>query len=111
MNKLLSIVFTMLFIQSLCAQSGKKPQVINLNLAESFSRQQEVSLSRFVEKVTFIPLKSNPKALISDYSQFEVADEFIIVKSFIGGVYHIWLFDRKSGKFLREIGKYGKRTW
>ena len=65
MKIFLSIVFTILFIQSLSAQSGNKSKVKILNLAESFSRQQEVPLSRFVDKITYVPLETNPEALIS----------------------------------------------
>lgn len=108
MKSLIFIVFSILFIQSLCAQSGNKSKVTILNLAESFSKQQEVSLSKFVDKITYIPLETNPEALIPEFGHFEVTEEFVIAKTGDRGKFRILLFDRKTGKFIRQIGKQGR---
>ena len=108
MKIFISILFHILFIQSLCAQGGNKLQMTVLNLAESFSRQKEVPLSQFVDKISYIPLETNPEALIPEVSYYEVTDEFVIVKTSARGIQHILLFDRNTGKFIREIGKQGR---
>lgn len=109
MKSFMIIVFTILFIQSPCVQSGNKSKMVVLNLAESFSKQQEVFLSRFVNKISYVPLETNRELLISGHARFEVTDEFIIVKNDeVGGKYQILLFDRNTGKFIREIGKQGR---
>ena len=59
MKLLTYILLFILSAQYLLSQSENKSQLITLNLAESFSRQQEVPLSRFVDKITYIPLESD----------------------------------------------------
>jgi len=109
MKKSLFPFFALLFIVTLSSQRGDKPQLTNLNLPEAFSQQSEVPLSRFIDKISYIPLETNPEVVISGTAHIEVADEFVIVRQ--GGnnqKYQILLFDRNSGKFLREIGKHGR---
>jgi hypothetical protein len=108
MKPLTFIIFIILLIPALSAQNGNKSQVINLNLAKAFSEQQEIALSRFVDIITYLPLETHPEALISEGAHYEVTGEFVIVKTTSGGIRHILLFDRNSGKFLREIGKQGR---
>lgn len=106
MKTVVLIAFILLIIPTLSGQDGNKSKVTVLNLEEAFSRQQEVPLSRFVDKITYIPLENNPKALIGDVLvNYEVTDEYIIVKN---GTQQLLLFSRKTGEFIREIGKQGR---
>jgi hypothetical protein len=103
------IVFLIMLIPILSSQSGNKSKLTCLNLAESFSKQQEVPLSRFVDKIDYIPLEINPEALISEYASFEVTHDFIFVRQFgVNGKPQILSFDRNTGKFIREIGVQGR---
>lgn len=102
------IIFNILLIQSLSAQTGNKSKLIILNLAEAFSRQQEVPLSRFVNKITYVPLETKQESLISSSPNIEVSDDFVIVKNGGQSKNQILLFDRNTGKFIREIGKQGR---
>jgi hypothetical protein len=102
------VLFIILFIQASSAQNGNKPQFVNLDLAKAFAKQQEVQLSRFVDKVTYLPLETHQEALIPENARYELTDDFVIVKTSAGGIYRILLFDRNSGKFIREIGKQGR---
>jgi hypothetical protein len=78
-------------------------------LYESFSRLKEVPLSRFIDKITFIPLENNPQALISDIVvNYEVTNEYVIVKQSTTGKHQILLFSRETGRFIREIGTQGR---
>jgi hypothetical protein len=108
MKSLTFVLFIILFIQASSAQNGNKPQFVNLDLAKAFAEQQEVPLSRFVAKITYLPLETHPEALIPENARYELTDDFVIVKTSSGGKYHILLFDRNSGKFVREIGKQGR---
>lgn len=108
MKPLTFVLFIILFIQASSAQDGKKTQVINLDLAKAFANQQEVPLSRFIDKITYLPLETLQEALIPENARYELTDDFVIVKTSAGGIYRILLFDRNSGKFIREIGKQGR---
>ena len=108
MKSIMCIIFTILFIQTLSGQDGNKSNFAVLNLTESFSRQQEVPLSRFVEKIAFIPLETNPQAMSGILVDYEVTNEYIIVRQTTHGIGQILLFNRNTGKFIREIGKQGR---
>lgn len=103
------ILLSILFIQTLSGQGGNKSKVTVLNLEESFSRQQDVPLSRFVDKITYIPLENNPQAMLGGLVYYEVTDEYVIVRQTrYDRTNQILLFDRNTGKFMREIGKNGR---
>lgn len=109
MKTSLSIGLFLLIIPTLFAQGGIKSNLTVINLAESFSRQQEVPLSRFVDIITYVSLENSPQVKIGGSVYYEVTDEYIIVRQ--RGEYErhqILLFDRNSGKFIREIGKEGQ---
>ena len=108
MKQVIGILVNILFTLSLSGQSGNRSQVKNINLTEAFSHPQEVQLSRFVSKISYIPLETNTETLIPEAAKFEVTDEFIIVRTSDGGIRHILLFNRNTGKFIREIGKQGR---
>jgi len=96
-------------LQTLSGQTIKRSETVVLNLAEAFARQQEVKLSDLVSKISYIILENNSKAPVAASSQFEVTDDFVIVRQM--GAERKWqilLFERNSGRFLREIGKQGR---
>jgi hypothetical protein len=85
-----------------------KSDFVKLDLEKSLSNPKEVSLRSFVDKVTFIPLETTPKALISQLTIYDVTDESFIVKTGLFKDQHIFLFSRATGKFVREISKEGR---
>ena len=106
MKTVVLIAFILLIIPTLSGQGGNKSNFAVLNFEKSFSRQQEVPLSRFVDKITYIPLETNSQALFGA-AYYEVTDEYIIVRQ-ASRERRILLFDRHTGKFIREIGKFGR---
>ncbi len=108
MKTFIIILLLFLNINSAPGQISSKGQIKILDLAEAFSRPENVSLSRFVEEITFIPLETTPEAMISGSAVFEVTDDFVIAKTSSSGKNHILLFDRITGRFIREIGKQGR---
>jgi hypothetical protein len=98
-----------MFIPILSGQIGNKTKVTVVDMAKSFSKQQEVPLSRFVDDIKYVPLETNPETIIGNYPLIEVTAEHVIVRQIgAGGKFQILLFDRETGKFLREIGKQGR---
>lgn len=80
-----------------------------VDLGKAFTNKATIPISRYSEKITFVPLETKPGTMISQGARFEITDKFIIVRqSGSGGKYQILLFDRFSGKFVREIGKQGR---
>lgn len=80
-----------------------------INLYKSFSKPIAVPISSFVSNVIYVPLETNPLALISGLIvNYEVTNDFIIVRQSASVNSQILLFDRKTGKFIKEIGKVGR---
>jgi len=78
-------------------------------LYKSFSELKEIPLSHFIDEIKFVPLETNPNALISDLIvNYEITNDCIIVKQYNGEKHQILLFDRQTGKFIREIGTQGR---
>jgi hypothetical protein len=109
MSTVASILLIMLIITTLSGQVENKSEVTVINLEKSFSNLQEVPLSLFVDDITYIPLETCPQAMIGGgIVNYEITDDYIIVRQYMERKYQIMLFDRKTGKFLREIGKNGR---
>lgn len=107
--KILKLFFLFAFFsQILPAQIGTESKLKSIILAEAFLKPMKVPLSKFIDDITFIPLETNSKALIGGSVHYEISKEFIIVKQFrTDQTSQILLFDKNTGKFIREISKQG----
>jgi len=102
-------ILTAFFCQPLRSQDGSNSKLKNINLSLAFSKQLEIPLSKFVENITFIPLETTPLSLIGESAGYEVTDENILVRqSRMDLKGQMLLFDKKTGMYISEIGKYGK---
>lgn len=108
MKRILLILTGILIIQISVGQNHPGSNFMVLDMAEAFSRKEEVKLSRFVNDISYIKLEATSESLIAGYSQYEVTNDFIIVRQGQSRVYQILLFDRYTGKFLHQIGKAGR---
>jgi hypothetical protein len=93
---------------SLVLQEKMVQQPVNINFLRSLKNKESHLLSKFVDKVSYIPLETSPGIVVSDNAKFEVTDDYIIVTNLPAGRPQILLFDRKTGKFIREISKQGR---
>lgn len=101
------LLIAILFIQ--CGQKSEESPFQVLDISSAFSKKEEVKLSKFVDEATFVPIETRPDILIGQNARYEVTDSFIIVKNVgFNQTAQILLFDRSTGKFLREIGKAGR---
>lgn len=78
------------------------PYQIDLETAER--EKGVVALSEFAKSVTYIPLETNEASLIGRNSYVYLTEEHILTTAFR----QIYLFDRSTGHFIREVGKYGQ---
>jgi len=65
---------------------------------------ERVYLSDYVTSLDYVALETLPECLIDRNPRFHVLDEYIVVTT----GQQIFLFDRSSGKFIREIGSAGR---
>lgn len=67
--------------------------------------QKEMRLEDIADSVSFIRLETNDSCLIKESTRLYVTSSYILKINPLEGAY---LFDRETGKFLREIGKCGQ---
>ena len=84
--------------------SGELP-VINIEAA--LQSPQEMSVSDFGDKLTYVPLETLDESLVKlgSTSKMIVTDEYILVGELSAP---LLCFDRATGKFLRKIGSVGQ---
>ncbi len=77
---------------------------MDVNINGAFNKGGEVFTSEIVDgNIEYIPLESGKDYLLGGSSQVFATDIYIIAIA----KKQIYLFDRQTGKFLREIGHYG----
>ena len=107
MKQILTFYLLLLSFPTSFGQNLNKSSLIVFDLEKAFSRQSEVPLSKFLNSINYVTLETNPHSIIGRFAHFEVTDEYIIVRD-NSIPKQILLFDRKEGKFIKSIGKYGR---
>jgi hypothetical protein len=103
------VINCLLLIASLSfCQNSNKSNLIVFDMARQFEKQQETPLSKFVNSISYVPLETNSNTIFGGLIRYEVNERYIIVRHERNGPSGILLFNRNNGKFIREIGKYGK---
>lgn len=70
-----------------------------------FAKSKEsVSMSLLFDKVEYVPLETTKKCLLKPISEYYLTSKYVIG---LDVFYNTYLFDRKTGKFIREIGREG----
>jgi len=103
------ILFLLVFLFIGCSNKQKfysEPEIIDV--ANAFENQQETKLSKFVDRITYIPLESSPESVISAYPVIKVEDYIIVRNTGFNNSTPLLLFEKSDGKFIRYIGKVGR---
>ncbi len=100
-------IFVLLFILVSCSPKEKKQENIlyEVEISEAFQKNTDGYLSEFADgKVEYIQLDSEKEHLLAQNPCFCVLGEevFAITSQ------QIFVFNRNTGEFIREIGHYGK---
>lgn len=105
MRKLTLII---LFLTS-CAIDEKETdqQIEFIDIYTAINNKKKAFLSEFVTEVEYIPLETAAETFISENARFRVEDYIVVRNSGINRTPLI-LFDKKTGKFIRNIGKIGR---
>ena len=83
--------------------SSPDQELPRIQLYQAHQQRQQVKLSLFGKSIEYVLLETNKQCLISDWTDYFLDGDLIVV---IGFRYN-YLFDRKTGRFLREIGHFG----
>jgi hypothetical protein len=93
-----------LFITSFNFQSSKNENLYFIPLAKNITNLSEIKCSQFIDRFEYIQLETNEKCLIPDSYQAIILKNHILIYSFK----FCYVFDRRTGEFLCEIGKNGR---
>lgn len=75
-----------------------------INMEQAFNKKEQFNLSRIARMVDYIPLESKEECLIDAALRVFLSKDYIITIA----ARQMVLFDRHTGKFVREIGHFGK---
>ena len=103
MDRLLyPVVLLILFV---CCSSPNQTDVITtVDIEKAFIRSENILLSDFsTNEIEYIPLETVSESLIADYPSVFATDKYIVTITHIKTI----LFDRQTGKFIREIARSG----
>lgn len=106
MNSLQTIIFPLilLFLASCNIKNTKDENHYVIPLAENISKLSEITCSLVIDQFEYIQLETNEKCLIPNEYQAIILKNHILIYS----VRFCYVFDRETGKFLCELGKYGR---
>jgi hypothetical protein len=79
-------------------------QIPVLNLTPAIEHPVNITLSDFVESITYIPLTTTYDVLVDKYPRIFVTKDYIITCT----ANKCLLFNRMDGSFIREIGSHGR---
>lgn len=93
-------VFYLFIFTCSCQNKQDGNMIINPQEAEA----EKLFMSDYFSELEYISLETSPNCLIANKSRIYVFDDYVITAAYR----QCFLFDRKSGRFIKEIGQYGK---
>lgn len=93
-----------LLIVIACKDEKNNTSIEKIDLVSAYENKQSVNLSELAEQVEYIPLKAPDNIKVSSGTTVFADDNYLVVISFR----QQFIFNRKTGEFIREIGEYGR---
>lgn len=83
----------------------EKDEIYNVQITQAFESEDKAQLSQIIDgEIEYIPLETKKEILLGNSPRVFTTDLYIVATT----NRQMFLFDRKTGKFIREIGHYGK---
>jgi len=89
---------------SSCSNQDQTEQIPCIDVNKGHSERSPIPISKFGESIEYVLLETNIDCQVGDWTNYYLDRNFIIVFGFR----RIYVFDRKTGRFLKQIGHYGK---
>lgn len=87
-----------------CNPKNDYDNISVINIEQAFKRKETYNLSHIAQSIEYIRLESKEECMIDRGLKVYLSNEYIIAIAFR----QMFLFDKYSGKFIREIGHYGR---
>ena len=95
-------LLTILILSILCFISYAQ-NIVNIDLTRA--KFEETNVDKIFKDIKIIPLETHTDGLLQKNCTYYLTDKYIIAVDFLKGAY---LFDRKTGAFIREISSEGQ---
>jgi hypothetical protein len=106
MKKLLFILIATQTISCSNAQD-KESDLITIDALKALENIQELTFSKLFDNIDYILLEQTPKSLVTPDPYIALTEDYIIARN-QGRYESLLVFDRRTGKFVREIGTMGR---
>ena len=81
----------------------------HIDIVPAFENQTELKISHLGKNIRYVPLETTDSSLVIDYAcKLKLSGDKLIVSYRVKMIMHCFLFDAKTGKFIREIGHRGE---
>ena len=98
----MKILSTIIFLFAIFITSNAQ-NIVNIDLTRA--KFEETNVDKIFKDIKIIPLETHTDALLKKNCTYYLTDKYIIAVQFLQGAY---LFDRKTGTFIREISSVGQ---
>lgn len=96
-------IYLIAFVLLSCTESDRT-STVKIQLSDAMDRTELLDASELSETVTYIPLETNDSVIVGNIPDITVLDSVILVSSLSQS---LQAFDRKTGKFIANIGHIG----
>lgn len=81
----------------------------HIDIIPAFENLTELKVSHLGKNIRYVPLETTDSSLVIDYAcKLKLSGDKLIVSYRMKMIMHCFLFDAKTGKFIREIGHRGE---
>lgn len=101
------ILYIILLINISCS-TYQKEEYININIEGALSKKEQLEISDIGEHIVYIPLETKDESLIGKRAYVRMLNDKLLIASF---QQPIKMFDKKTGKFIKTIGKIGQGAY
>ena len=107
-KKQIGIVALMASMFMLACSSGAEKMQGQIDVLPAFENLAELKVSQLGKNIRYVPLETTDSSLIGGSCKVRLLEDKIMVTYGARSESHCFLFDRETGKFIREIGHKGE---
>ena len=93
-----------------CSTTSQKNEAQGqIDIVPAFENPTELKVSHLGKNIRYVPLETTDSSLIVDHAcKVKLSGDKLVVTYRMKMIMHCFLFDAKTGKFIREIGHRGE---
>ena len=108
MKKLIYASALLVGLLTACSPSAQKGHEGQIDVLPAFENLTELKVSQLGKNIRYVPLETTDSSLIGAAYSIQLLKDGILVSYGGRTEAHCYLFDRETGKFIREIGHKGE---